>query len=327
MFLLQRRATRTAAALAEELEISVRTLYRDVASLVAAGVPVVTSAGPGGGIGLPPTWRTRLDGLTGDEASALLFAGVPQALGDLGMFGAAVAAKAKLAATLPPDLQARIDRVSDRFFLDAPGWFAKKEPLDHLPLVARAVWESRTISVRYGAGAWTAIAPLGLVLKAGIWYVVAEVARTREIRSLRVAKLVAARLGRATVARPAGFSLAAHWARAAHAFEGSLLVYRCEVRLSRRAFVSLPHVIPQDVIREQLARADPPDDEGFRRVALTLESEEVAASQLLALGDGVEVLAPRDLRVLLHDLAARVCARNVTSKRRGPSARPRAYRP
>jgi len=313
LFLLQRRGARTAARLAEELEVSERTLYRDVAALQAAGVPVVTSAGPGGGISLPPTWRTRLDGLTADEASALLFAAVPQALADLGMFGAAVSARAKLSATLPPDLQARLDRVSERFFLDAPSWFAKRERLEHLAAVARAVWEGRRIALRYG-GRVTPVGPLGLVLKAGAWYLVAEVgpARARELRVFRVAKVEEVRPRAGTVTRPAGFSLASHWVQSARVFEESLLRYPCEVRLTRGAMGLLPRVAPQESLREQLARAGPEDAEGFRAVSLRLESEEVAASQLLALGEGVEVLAPPSLRAKLHALAAKVCARHAS---------------
>ncbi len=168
LLVLQRRGRATAAELAGELEVSVRTLYRDVAALTEAGVPVWAEPGPHGGIRLVEGWRTRLDGLSADEAAALFLSGAPQAAADLGLAAVAVNARAKVDATLPAELRGRAGRIRERFLLDAPGWFARPEPLGALPAVADAVWEARRLDLRYGPRATRRrVDPLGLVLKAG----------------------------------------------------------------------------------------------------------------------------------------------------------------
>ncbi|HEY1174816.1 MAG TPA: HTH domain-containing protein, partial [Phytomonospora sp.] len=121
---LQTERGATAARLAEALEVSVRTIYRDVTALQSAGVPLWTEPGPTGGIRLLDGWRTRLDGLTGDEAASLFAGTAPAVLDGLGLGTVAVAAQAKVLATLPPELRDRAGRLRERFHLDAPTWFA-----------------------------------------------------------------------------------------------------------------------------------------------------------------------------------------------------------
>ncbi|MDC0673422.1 helix-turn-helix transcriptional regulator [Nannocystis radixulma] len=299
LLVLQRRQRATAAELAEELEVSVRTLYRDVAALVAAGFPLWTEPGPHGGIRLVEGWRTRLDGLTAEEASALSLSGAPQAVADLGLGAVALSARAKLDATLPAELRDRAGRIRQRFLLDAPAWFARPEPLTALPAAATAVWESRKLELRHGGRPTSRrVDPLGLVLKAGTWYLIA---RSRgDIRTYRVGRIDHAELLAETFVRPDEFDLAAWWAASSAAFDQSLLVYPCRVRLSPAAQKALPRVVPHDAVRRMLADAGPPDAEGWREVDLLLEGEEVAADQLSGLGGGVEVLAPVELRRRLH---------------------------
>lgn len=310
LLLLQRRGRATAAQLAEELEVSVRTLYRDVAALGAAGVPLWTEPGPQGGIRLMDGWRTRLDGLTAPEATALLLSGAPKAVSDLGLAALAANARAKVDATLPEALRARAAALRARFHLDAPGWFTRPEPLEALSTVAEAVWESRRLDLRYGKdGARRRVDPLGLVLKGGTWYLVAR--HREDLRTYRVGRITGASMLDARFEPPAGFDLAAWWSRASAAFDRSLLRYPCTIRLSPAAFRLLPHAIPSDAIREMLAEAAPPDDEGWRTVALRLEGEEVAAHQLTALGAGVEVVAPPALRARLYAVGRAMAERNA----------------
>jgi predicted DNA-binding transcriptional regulator YafY len=173
MLLLQRRGSLTAGEAARELEVSVRTVYRDVDALQAAGVPIWSEPGARGGIRLVEGWRTDLDGLTGDEASALFLAGAPAAAAELGLGSVLAAAQAKVLTTLPPELRGRAGRIRERFLLDAPGWFHTPEPLDALAPVAEAVWDGRRLAFRYGRDATRAatrqVDPLGLVLKGGTW--------------------------------------------------------------------------------------------------------------------------------------------------------------
>src|SRR3954464_6003157 len=178
LLLLQTRGRMTAGELAEELEVSVRTVYRDVESLGAAGVPVYADRGPAGGYQLLDGYRTRLTGMTGDEAGTLFLAGVPGPAAELGLGSVLPAAELKLRASLPGELADRADRVRERFHLDAPGWFRADEPTPYLSTVASAVWDSRQLAIRYRR--WKAprevsrtLDPLGVVLKAGRWYLVA----------------------------------------------------------------------------------------------------------------------------------------------------------
>lgn len=309
MLLLQRRPRATAAELAAELEVSVRTLYRDVAALMAAGVPVWTEPGPHGGIRLVEGWRTRLDGLTAEEASALFLSGAPQAVADLGLGAVALSARVKLDATLPAELRGRAGRIRERFLLDAPGWFTRPEPLTALPIVAAAVWEARELELRYGGRPTIRrVAPLGLVLKAGTWYLIAR--QRDELRTYRVGRIDHAELRAESFVRPADFDLATWWAASSAAFDRSLLVYPCRVRLSPHAQQRLPDLVPHDAVRRMLADAGPPDAAGWRIVDLHLEGEEVAADQLCGLGDGVEVLEPAPLRQRLHAIGTQMARLN-----------------
>lgn len=310
LFVLQRRERATAAELAEELEVSVRTLYRDVAALTAAGVPVWTEPGPHGGIRLVEGWRTRLDGLTADEASALFLSGAPQAVADLGLATVAVSARAKVDATLPMELRGRAGRIRERFLLDAPGWFARPEPLDALPAAAEAVWAGRRLDLRYGAQAISRrVDPLGLVLKSGTWYLVAR--HRQDIKTYRISRIHRAEVRAETFVRPERFDLAAWWAESSAAFDRSLLTYPCRVRLSPGAQKLLPHLVPHDAVRRMLDDATPPDADGWRTVDLLLESEDVGIAQLSGLGDGVEVLDPPALRHRLYTVGTRMAALNA----------------
>ncbi len=309
LFVLQRRGQATAAQLASELEVSVRTLYRDVASLMAAGVPVWTEPGPQGGIRLMEGWRTRLDGLTADEASALFLSGAPQAVADLGLATVAVSARAKVDATLPAELRGRAGRIRERFLLDAPGWFTRPEPLDALPATAEAVWTARRLDLRYGnPPTRRRVEPLGLVLKGGTWYLVAR--HRQDVRTYRLSRIQEAKVRAETFVRPEGFDLAAWWAESSAAFDSSLLTYPCRVRLSPHAQRLLPRLVPNDAIRRMLDDAEPPDADGWRTVRLLLESEEVATGQLTGLGEGVAVIEPLSLRQRLHAVGLRMAELN-----------------
>jgi predicted DNA-binding transcriptional regulator YafY len=165
----------SAQALADELEVSVRTIYRDMDHLSTAGVPVVVERGATGGFELLEGWRTKLTGLTPIEAQALFVSGLPTAASQLGLGEAMASAQLKLLAALPADWQADARRVSSRFHVDPVGWYRHAAPADFLSAVANAVWTERSLTIRYES--WKDIVnreidPLGLVLKAGDWYLV-----------------------------------------------------------------------------------------------------------------------------------------------------------
>lgn len=309
---LQQAGPATSEQLASELEVSVRTIYRDVAALQAAGVPVWTETGPGGGVRLLEGWRSRLDGLTADEAGALFLGGASGAVAELGLGTVLAAAQAKVLATLPPELRSRAARVRQRFLLDAPGWFHHGEDLPHLATVADAVWTERRLDLRYQRGSGVVarrVDPLGLVLKGGTWYLVGR-HRGRAL-TYRVSRIVEAEALDDRFERPDGFDLAAHWTESSAAFDRSILRERVQLRLSPTAARELRWFVDATAATEALAAARPPDDAGWIEVDLAVEEEAVAASQLLALGDGVEVLAPATLRAAIAATGRRMAELNA----------------
>jgi predicted DNA-binding transcriptional regulator YafY len=305
---LQSRHGATAAELAEVLEVSVRTIYRDVSALQAAGIPLWTETGPGGGVRLLDGWRTRLDGLTGDEAQSLFLAGAPTAAAELGLGAVLAAAEAKVLSALPPELRARAGRVRERFHVDAPGWFHRGEPVPALATVADALWRDQRLEVRYrrADGSVTrTLDPLGLVLKAGVWYLVA--AHRGQPRTYRVSRILEAEPLAGRSVRPDGFDLAAWWAASAADFDRAIRPLAIRLRLSGRGLRRLPDVLGTT----DVPPGGPPDHDGWHEVAVAVESEEVAADQLTALGPDVEVLDPPSLRAALAAAGAAMAARNA----------------
>lgn len=303
VMVLRTRDRWTAQELADELEVSVRTVYRDVAALQDAGVPLWTAPGRHGGIHLVPGWRTDLDALTGEEAGTLALSGVPGAAAELGLGAVAASAQRKVTAALPPELRARSARIAERFHLDAPGWFARPDRVDTLPVVADAVWSGRRLDLTYRRGERTVqrrVDPLGVVLKAGTWYLVAG--HRGAVRSYRVGRIVTAALRDEPASRPEHFELADWWATASEQFDQSLLRYPCRLRCSPVGFRRLSEAVGVTAARAAGATAGPPDQHGWVELELRGESLEVLADQLLGLGPHVEVLSPVELRVELRAL-------------------------
>jgi len=318
LFLLQQKQRATAATLADALEVSERTVYRDIDALLAAGVPLWTEQGRTGGIRLMPGWRTKLDGLTGKEAAAIFAVGVPELLAELGLGSALTAARAKVLAGLPAGLREYAERISDRFHLDAPGWFQQVEEATQLTVVAEAVAEQRRLRVDYRRADRVVsrlLDPLGLVVKAGVWYLVARPASSEDIRTYRVARVEAAAVTDESFTRPPDFHLVRWWAQASARFERSLMCERVRLRLSRQALKALKNVTDEDTAAMAVATAGPADEEGWREVELEVESLQVATSQLLALNVGFEVLEPEALRAAIAELGLAIAARNAPTTR------------
>ncbi|SFK15080.1 helix-turn-helix transcriptional regulator [Streptomyces pini] len=312
LLLLQNRGRMTAPELAAELEVSVRTVYRDAEALVASGVPLTAERGPEGGYRLMEGYRTRLTGLTGEEADSLWLAGMPGAAAELGLGAELTTAQLKLRAALPAQLAERTRRVSERFHLDAPAWFRDADPVPHLARVAEAVWEQRTLRVRYRR--WKGevrreLHPLGLVLKGGIWYLVARSAPGPEdggggvrpgerVRTYRVSRILALDGPGERFERPAGFGLAAYWTETTGRLEAGRLRDEALLRLSPRGLRLLPMLfgaVGARAVREA-READGSDGDGWVRVLLPVESIPVAVGDLLRLGAEAEVLGPAGLR-------------------------------
>jgi predicted DNA-binding transcriptional regulator YafY len=300
LLLLQARGRMTAPELAEELGVSLRTVYRDVDALAVAGVPVYAERGPAGGYRLLDGYRTRLTGLTREEAESLLLAGLHGPAAELGLGAVLATAELKLLAALPAELRERAELVRGRFHLDAPGWFQEVEPAPHLAALAGAVWQQRLVRLCYrragrlGKEVERTLQPLGLVLKAGAWYLVGRAGE--QPRTYRVSRVLELCVLEERFVRPADFDLAAFWQEWSRRYERS--VYRGEavVRLSPRGLALAPYVLAPAVARAAEATAEPPDADGLRRAVLPIESIEHAHGDLLRLGAEVEVLEPPELR-------------------------------
>ncbi|MFD4668392.1 helix-turn-helix transcriptional regulator [Lentzea sp. NPDC058450] len=296
LLLLQTKGRMTASALASELEVSVRTIYRDVESLHAAGVPLYGDAGPTGGYQLLDGYRTRLTGLTEQEAESLFLAGLPGAAADLGLGDAVAAAQLKLMAALPSPMRDRASRMATRFHLDAPSWYYDAERSPLLEVVADAVWRERSIEVGYRR--WRSpedvtrvLRPLGLVLKAGRWYLVAL--GSSRISTYRVAQIQSV-VVLEPFERPADFDLAAHWAASLEEFQARQYTGTAVIRLSARGWeIFDSHVLP--VVARAAEESVVEDGAGFR-VTIPIESVAHAAGMLLRMGGEVEVLEPAELR-------------------------------
>ncbi|SOB88920.1 helix-turn-helix transcriptional regulator [Streptomyces sp. 1331.2] len=307
LLLLQARRTMTAAELAAELEVSERTVQRDVAALVEAGVPVYADRGRAGGYRLVDGYRTRLTGLERAEAEVLHLAALPGPLRDMGLAGHALAARLKVAAVLG-DAPAGAVR---RFHLDAPAWFRETEPPPLLPEVSRAVWEERVLHGRYAARGGTRerrLEPYGLVLKAGQWYLVARGASGR-VGTYRVDRFETAEAGDERFERDPEFDLAGHWAAAAREFTRALLRERAAVRLSPLAVENLAVLLEATAAADALATAGPPDAEGWVTVTLPVEDWDIGYLELLRLGPEAEVIRPPELRARLAEATRRAAAR------------------
>jgi predicted DNA-binding transcriptional regulator YafY len=275
-------------------------VYRDVESLGSAGVPIYADRGPDGGYQLLDGYRTRLTGLTVDEAGTLFLAGMPGPAAELGLGSVLAAAELKLRASLPGELADRADRVRERFHLDAPGWFRGDEPTPHLAAVAEAVWSSRRLSVRYLR--WRAprevsrtLSPLGVVLKAGRWYLVAG-SDPAKITTYRVSSILDAEVLDEPVERPAEFNLAAFWQEWTERFEGSIYTASATVRMTESALEMMGFVFPPEMSRRARAAAGAPDAAGWLVTEVPIESIRHGHVELLRLGADAEVLGPPELR-------------------------------
>lgn len=315
----------TAAALARELAVSERTVIRDAQALQEAGVPIRSERGRTGGYRLAPGHRTRLTTLHPTEAETLYLSGLPTALRDLGLSGAADTARLKLSATLLPSLRAAAESSVRRFHLDAPAWFREPSAPELLPELARALWSDRTVELAYarpgrdGApprGVTRLLEPYGLVLKAGVWYIVGHIPGKRPDqdgawRTYRVDRITALSLAPGAdkrFVRDPSFDLATYWQAHAIGFARALLRTTVTVRLTEQGLRLLPTVADPAGLPEALASATAPDAAGHVMLDLPVESQDVAFTQLAALGADMEVLAPQSLRARFREHAQAVAA-------------------
>jgi predicted DNA-binding transcriptional regulator YafY len=309
LLLLQTRGRMTAAELATELEVSVRTVHRDVDALAEAGVPIYAERGPHGGVRLVDGYRTRLTGMTGEEAEALFLSGLPGPAAELGLGTVVTAARLKVLAALPPELRTRASRLVERFHLDAAGWFQHGEAVPHLPVLAECVWETRRVEIDYERADRTVsrvTEPLGLVLKGGVWYLVART--DEQIRTYRVSRVARADPLEDRFERPENFDLASYWEESSAAYEREAPRIELTVRIPGQRLGLLRAIVGERAIVESEQLGEP-DENGWISLRLRVDWPEEAPRTLLGMGPDLEVIEPAGVRERIAELARGVMDR------------------
>ena len=308
LLLLQTRGRVTAQTLAKRLEVSERTIYRDLEALSMAGVPVYAERGPGGGWCLLEDYRTNLSRLTDLEVHTLFLSGAAGPLEDLGLGKAREDALLKLLAALPSVYRRNAEIASQRIHLDAAGWFHQDEPVPYLTMMHEAIWHDRRVQLTYRHYDNTIVErrvnPYGLVAKASIWYLVCATAESGgELRVYRVGRIKAAELTDEHFERPETFDLPAFWARWTAAFEKSRYPYLVTLSVKPEAIDELADALGSSLYG-LAAQAGPPDTQGRIKFTFYFESLSQARHHLFSVGTMAEVLEPQELRESLADFAA-----------------------
>jgi predicted DNA-binding transcriptional regulator YafY len=213
-------------------------------------------------------------------------------------------------AALPGELRSRASRLVERFHLDAAGWFQQDEAVPHLATLAQAVWDGRAVALTYERGdraVERVIGPLGLVLKGGVWYIVA-LTDGGQVRTFRGSRVSTARVLDDTVERPAGFDLANYWADSSSAYERESPTVEVVVRLPEDRTWRLADAVGESAVRTA-ERLDVADPDGWIHLRLRLTWPDEVAGRLLAAGSHVEVLEPAEIRARVIATAGRVVAR------------------
>lgn len=310
LLLLQLRGRTTAQRLAEELEVSERTIYRDLQALSVAGIPVYAEPGPGGGCELLDSYRTSLTGFNEDELRALFMLNIPSALNELGVSEALRSALLKLAASLPANHREAEIHTRQRIYLDTSRQALENETSPHLRTIYQAVWDDRKLEIAYrfwfGNELHTVVAPYGLVARGSDWYMVYN--WTENTRAIRVADLNEVHSLEEHFDRPQAFDLIEFWAQWASHEMLNRPTYPVRVRVSTEFFPWLPRFYGAE-IRQALTSTSPPDAAGWQTILLDFESLEDARARLLGLGGAVEVLEPEALRLSMADFAQQIATR------------------
>lgn len=316
LLLLQVNRRITAREFAKRLEVSERTIHRDMDALTTAGVPVVADRGNGGGWSLMEAYKTNLTGLNHSEIQALFLTKPTQLLADLGLRQASEGALIKLLAALPSMSRRDAEYARQRIHIDTAGWRNSPENVASLSTLQEAIWQERKLRFVYeraGCEASERISdPLGLVAKGSVWYLVAAV--DGSARTYRVSRISEARVTNEPCGRPADFDLAAYWQQSAAEFQALLPRFYAKIRVSPE----VPRWISYLTRASRIEHRDPPDAHGWSTLTMRFDVEEEACQFALSFGGQAEVLEPRPLRDKV--IAAAEATLNLYGKERAASA-------
>lgn len=305
LLLLQVHRRMTARELATRLEVSERTVHRDMLALSGVGVPVTAQRGSGGGWGLLETYQTNLTGLNEAEIQALFLAGPPRLLKDLGLNRASEAALIKLLAALPAISRRDAQNMQERIHFDSAGWRQSAESVPCLHIVQEAVWQGRKLQFEYSQGdkmVERVVDPLGLVAKGNAWYLVAAVGG--DPRNYRISRISNARKLEDPCQRPVAFDLATFWEQSTSEFQANLPRYLATLRFAPE---EIDHVNSINVFT-RVEQEAPADEAGRVTRVMQFETERAACAFVLGFAGKVEVIEPPALRERVVLCAERVLA-------------------
>jgi predicted DNA-binding transcriptional regulator YafY len=307
LMLLQTHRRLTAGQLAAELEVSERTIYRDITALNSAGIPIYTESGPGGGIALLEDYQTDLTGLLPQEAQALAMLNIPEPLVRLGVAEPLKAALLKLAAAIPPSMRDSQTHIQNRLHLDASWWFQAEKPTPHLDTIKQAVWQDRLLQITYQGDFYTTgeqiVAPYGLVAKANVWYLIYSYADHMRVK--RIARILSAQLLAGSFTRPADFDLVSYWEKWCAEVEKDRSLFEVRALVAPSLAERLPTLL-QEGLPDMLNIPPKETAVEWHTMSLQFGSFEDARTRLLGFGGAIEVLEPLALRRSLADYARQI---------------------
>ncbi|WP_026010917.1 helix-turn-helix transcriptional regulator [Paenibacillus sp. OSY-SE] len=292
LLFLQNRGRMTSRELAEKLEVSERTIHRDMEALSAAGIPVFAERGSNGGWALFEGYRTNLTGMKTEEMQSLLLAHSSRLLGDLGLGDFFDDAFQKLLAAFPATMRGDVEIVRQRIHVDGAGWHQSDELLPELPIVQEAIWEEKKLFIQYrrdDAIVDRVVEPLGLVAKSSIWYLIA-IAEGGDMRTYRISRMVSARMSTESFERPDSFDLALYWEQSTKKFKASLPQYPSRVRFSDKVLSRISQQRYMKILHTESV------DSHWLDADVEFHTLDSACEILLGYGPLVEVLAPAELR-------------------------------
>jgi len=308
LLLIQTRGRCSARQLADTLEVSERTIYRDVEALSIAGVPVFAERGPGGGISLLESYRTTLTGLNEDEVQALFLLNIPASLEQLGISQNLKTALLKLTASLPATLRDGGQRARQRIYLDSSPWSPNEEALPCLPAIQKALWNDQRLMLRYNvpftAESEGVAEPYGLVAKANKWHLV--FAMGGRVRILPVVDILIAEPLDEYFVRPPDYDLQLFWDSWLRETERNRPVFTTHVRAAPGLLPELKRRYGKGIVDQ--TRENGPDRNGWFNLDLTFDSFFAARERLLGYGAAIEVLEPLQLRLSMADFGGQIAS-------------------
>ena len=307
VMLLQTHEKMTAEELASKLEVSPRTIYRDIIALTVSGIPIYTDRGPGGGISLLESYRTSLTGMNEDEIRALFMVNIPDVLADLGFEQKLKSAFLKLAAALPISQQKIEVRTQQRIYLDSTPWKEKEEFVPHINLIHQAVWQDKLIRLvyrgRFDAQIRIELAPLGLVSKLNTWYLIGQ--HDKHIRVIKVIDILEVEPLNQTYDRDEGFDLTAFWKSWCQAAQNRRQVLEVKIKATKNLTKFLSYYLGEGV-KYKVSDYENNDDTDWKSITIWFDNMFQAREKILSMGRAAEVLEPEALKLSVLDFARQI---------------------